>query len=102
MSHVTDVIITASLLDDDKQPALQAWFDAHRKGEAGPRRVDQHAGGGKALQTAVYIGAHNYITDDEIVALLRSVPWDVARWVQCFVKHEHEDHYSPLGEHADP
>jgi hypothetical protein len=102
MSHVTDLIICASLLDEDKEPAMQKWFDEHRNHEQGPKRVDQHAGGGKCVQATVYMGAHNYITDEEILQMVLQIEWDQPLALRIYVQHEHGAHFVPLGTEEDP
>lgn len=69
MSHVTDVILSIGLLeesDDAENPALIAeintWLDEREKGTLA--RVDQFAGGRKASQATIYLGAFNYLPID--------------------------------------
>ena len=101
MSHVTDVILTMSLLEevgrDDKCPAvelLNAWLSERNKGEL--KRVDDFAGGRKAIQAAVFMGAFNYLDIPEFVAAVASAPWEDRDSLALFVKDEHDERFADM------
>jgi len=104
MSYVTDVILTYPLrwTDDDEEHLnrLNDYFRGTR-GEYGLGLVNGHkvAGGTKALQVNIAVGAFNYLNLDSFVAYLRKFDWtdsggaDRLQDVQLFVKEEHDDHF---------
>ena len=105
MSHVTDVILTMSLLeeagDDDRCPAvdvLNIWLSERNKGEL--KRVDDFAGGGKAIQAAVFMGAFNSLEIPEFVAAVGAAPWEDRGRLALFVKDEHDERFTDMTPNA--
>jgi hypothetical protein len=100
MSHVTDVIVTCSLLDKDKLPAVNEYF--RRKniadGSDGTKYVALVDAGaawdarsermGKALQACVWVGAFNYMDHRPFLGHLLTVPWRDPEAVQVFMNFE--------------
>ena len=97
MSHVTDVIITCSVMDEDKTWSLNAMLETRDDlAESGAwlNRVDDKAAGSKAMQAAVLIGAFGYLDIDKFVEAVRAHPWYCPEDVQIFMKDEHEDKFT--------
>lgn len=103
MSHVTDVILTVSLLEQndvypaDVYPAVEAlntWLSERDKGEL--KRVDSFAGGRKAVQAAVFMGAFNFLDIPEFVAAVAAAPWGYRDGLALFVKNEYADRFTDM------
>jgi hypothetical protein len=92
MSVVTDIIVTYSGLDDDKLDTINAWMVTQREYE-GDRfvAVDEKAGGGKAMQANVALGAFNYFELDEFLVFLDTIEWERPEAVKVFVQEEHDE-----------
>jgi hypothetical protein len=98
VSNVTDVIVTASLLDDDKLLAVNEYFRLARiadgfSGDGAPYLVDaktawRERGIGKAMQAEVWIGAFKYMEHRDFLAHLRTVKWADPGEVQVFMNFE--------------
>ena len=93
MSKVTDVAILTPLPHSDQEsPAIaviNAWLDEHHYGQL--VEVSDHAGGKRAMQAQVYLGAFNYLDVPAFIATVKGAPWH--RWDQGRVRlmvHEEE------------
>lgn len=99
MSVVTSIILTTSLVEEDDLycPAveeLNEWMLANRYGEF--KRVDEYAGGNKAMQAVVFMGAFNYLDMDKFAETFRKVRWEDRDSVKLFVQYEEETCFSEL------
>ncbi len=99
MSVVTSIILTTSLSEEDGLycPAveeLNEWMRANRYGEF--KRVDGYAGGNKAVQAVVFMGAFNYLNMDKFAEVFRRVNWEDLDSVKLFVQYEEETCFSEL------
>jgi hypothetical protein len=101
MSHITDVILLVSVLDEDVAHRVNEFFltSGSQSGTPGQMiRVDEYASAGhKAMQATVYAGAFNYL---DIVGFLRhvaSLPWEDRSTVQVLLQDEHDDQFHLLG-----
>lgn len=99
MSHVADVIITLSVTEETDEGApipgiqeINRYLSSKGKGEL--EKVDGYAGGRKALQAEVWMGAFNYLEIPEFVATVAAQHWQDRDAVQVFIKDEHEDVFS--------
>lgn len=91
MSQVADVILTMSLMEDNgtECPALvfiNVWLAIMDYGEL--KRVDSLAGGGKAMQAAVFLGAFNYLRIHSFTQIVNSAPWKYRAGMALFIKGE--------------
>lgn len=97
MSHVCDVLILASVMDEDSGAigAVEAWLVEHRYAEVANalRRVDGNAGGFKAMQATVWAGAYNYLDIPAFLAAVWAAPWDSSEYVQVALKDEHDERW---------
>ena len=92
MSHVTDVILTVGCGDSRVAECIAA-LDSFTRTEARGgtlHKVDQHAGGTKALQAEVYMGAFNYLPVGEFIALVKTLPWEYPEDIRLFMQEEQE------------
>jgi hypothetical protein len=93
MSRVTSAILYLSTFDDDRLPAVNAFFQSIRRGfvslddESLPRGW---YGGAKYLEANLYAGAFNYLDLDELVSHLPGIAWREPAAVQLVVR-EQED-----------
>jgi hypothetical protein len=83
MSVVTDICILTSLGNGN---------DALEK--LGFRNVRDHAGGNKALQGDVWLGAFNYLRDEEMAEALKLVRWPYDEEPLVLIQQEHDDGWS--------
>lgn len=74
MSVVTDVILMAP--GDPRQAVEALNADLMKRFNCSLNQVDSYAGGNKAIQASVYMGAFSYFHPDEVLALISAAPWD--------------------------
>lgn len=104
MSHVADTILMCSVMEETQEvadyrelglcpplAALNAWLDEAGKGSL--VYVSRYAGGNKALQSIVAIGAFNYLDIPRFVAYARSLQWEDPDSAQLAIKDEHDEVY---------
>jgi hypothetical protein len=100
MSHVDNVILSFSILEDsielDEWPimdTINAWLRDHCGQEFGPDVCSVKAayGGCKVLETPLFIAAFNYLPEWEFIAFLHTLPWEHPDEVQVLVKRQHDD-----------
>lgn len=106
MSRVADVIISCSLLEefggDDPDgravPALtilNGWLrEKGKSAEQGLVRVDDYAGGFKAMQCVIAIGAFNYLDIGAFLKVAWSLNWGDPQGVQIMIKDEEDELFS--------
>lgn len=104
MSVVTTLIIATSIMESEEDHDENDIFPSvdHINAAMGDRRVwlkqvDQHAGGNKAPQAYVFMGAINNLDLDAFKAHMRSAPWQEPDSVMLLVSGEEE-----LGFHVEP
>jgi hypothetical protein len=100
MSLVTNMILTCSVSEnldpeDTDYPCaiaeIQRWLQRHRYGEL--TDVAPYAGGTKALETAVFLGAFNYLRLGDFLAAVQAAPWSYYDSVQVFVQEQNDTLY---------
>ena len=98
MSAVTDIILTCSLLESqgsnwDDTPSVQTLNDYLRAAYHGVTlmRVDDYAGGNKAVQCTVWMAAINHFDTKEFLRQARSAQWYEPESAQIFFKGENDD-----------
>lgn len=98
MSVVTDVIL---MVPPDSGPALIRDINARIEAVvaspcSGLNKVDRYAGGNKAVQADVYMGAFNYLSRQAVLDILAAVPWDVddRADVRVAIKEEWDDAFT--------
>lgn len=93
MSTVTNVIVTCALGDDDKLPAVNAYFLIEHFG-LGLLAVDPlwpPGDHGKAMETHVWIGAFNYLDRQGFLAHLTDVRWHDRDAVRVFLQLQDDE-----------
>jgi hypothetical protein len=94
MSHVTDVIFACDLREEKTSVDLiNDWLVEHEIGMLAS--VDDHAGGKKAMQSWVFLGAFNYLPIEEFASYVRSLTWCHPENVQIWIKDEHDERFAP-------
>lgn len=83
MSWVTAVMVTASIMDDDKLEHLSAFREMNEISEA--------FGGTKHPQVPVYAAGFNYLDIRKFIEHVRSISWERPDRVQIFIKDEEDD-----------
>lgn len=112
MSWVTDVLLVFSLeelYDEDEEDLkiilalnnINSWLKENGRGILA--NLDEHAGGGKAMQACVYGGAFNFLKIDEFIKVVKEQPWRARGNVQLLVKGEDEKSFTihTLSNHQD-
>jgi hypothetical protein len=99
MSDVTDVILTLSLIEESGEdcslPAVERVNECLvLKNHGKLERVEGHAGGRKAFQAVVLLGAFNYLDIDDLVNAIAAQRWEAPEDVQLFIKREHDDTFT--------
>ena len=106
MSMVTNYILTCGPWEDDEGrdsddcPAVN-WINKQLRtglgiGCAGEfARVDQHAGGGKAMEHGVFLCAMNYGRPMDIVPVIERAPWRRPEGVRLFVCEQEDEMFEP-------
>ena len=90
MSHVADTVVFTFLHEDGPMQEVQKWLT--EENQYGPLvEVSDHAGGHKALQCQLWVGAFNYLDIDEFVRVVFAQPWKYPEHVCIAICDEHED-----------
>ena len=82
VSSVTDIILIAGIDDGHK---LKGYHLA---------KVDQFAGGRKAVQCDVFMSAVDYLDVDKLLKEFHEIQWESILEVQLMIKGEHDDIFS--------
>jgi hypothetical protein len=95
MSVVTNVLICLNLLEeiDDQAttPPISEINDyLSSRGYGGLARVDDLAGGNKAFQAGVWLGAFNHLNIKEFMDVVKSRDWLCRDDVQVLLKKEED------------
>jgi hypothetical protein len=90
VSLVHGVILKTFLRDSGVEEINRYLTQEHK---APLVKVSQHAGGNKALEHHLWIGAFNWLDIEALIEVFRRVKWCYPDLVQLFVKHEHDDYY---------
>lgn len=96
MSHVATVVVLAQDEERVEQSLVRVWRALERE-DTPPQQIAQAAAGGnKAMQAAVFIGAHNYLGCEDFVEAFGR---ELAGWnhphawpeeTQLLIKDEHD------------
>lgn len=93
MSTVTDIILTAQCGSDADLSPIEAAFGHEQKFV----QVDEHAGGGKAMQADVWLASINHADHAAILRGLASVDWAGSREsVTMMMNFEHGESFEPV------
>lgn len=107
MSYVTNVIISFSLVDENKQAEVDDfWLAGHnfeenlaegeeREPEPGLFWLDDN-GGNKNLETILGVGAYNGLSEEGLVGWLNKISWAYPESVQLMVQAQEEDRFREL------
>lgn len=81
MSHVSGVVLTASVCEDGGDGSLgpgfvtvNEWLKANCLGQF-LVEVSEHHGGSKRPQINVYVGGFNYLDEEAFIKAVRAAPW---------------------------
>lgn len=58
--------------------------------------IGDYAGGTKSLEAIVLVGAFNYLTTDEMIKHIRSLPWRKPDNVRIFVQEQDADRFEAV------
>jgi hypothetical protein len=89
MSHVADTVLWTFLDADESVAPIQQWLDEHGYGQL--VEVSGNAGGTKAFQGQLWVGAFNYLTVGEFLAVVFAQQWEYPECVTVSIKNEHDD-----------
>ena len=99
MSHVTDIILTTMLQDgstfDDDHPnvdQLNQYLIENRGGWT-LVKVNEYAGGGKAMQCDLFIAAINHLDIPAFLDAFYRINWEAPEYVQLMMKDEHDERF---------
>lgn len=97
MSDVTNVLLTYDLFDGDpaRIDEINNWLGENCRQifrEVG----DQCVGGSKRLECMLYAAAINYFPEEEFIAYLRSLTWEVRDSVQLLLKRQEDLQFSVI------
>lgn len=84
MSVVTDVILITAVDEDNEKGIVARLF---------LERVDHPAGGNKAMQCGVYMGAFNHLVIERFIQNVRALKWHDRECVQLMVKEEDDNQF---------
>lgn len=99
MSTVTNLILSHSILEDDNGARIKEvnkFFEREEtRGFVEAELPYEVYGGSKVLEAPIYIGAFNYLMEDEFLEYLRSeVNWEHPEEVQIIIKRQEDDLFS--------
>lgn len=98
MSHVTDIILVTSIDDggiEDAHPntdLLNMYLERQNKGKL--LKIDNYAGGRKAMQCDVFMAAVNHLDMREFIEEFHKISWECKELVQLFLKDEEDDRFA--------
>jgi len=108
MSHVTDTILSMSILEDweSRIKEVNKYFDddvedCHTNGFVEKELPHEVYGGHKVLQAYIFIGAFNYLGIDELIKHIKSISWESPENLQIILQDENDDKFriiEPFGE----
>ena len=90
MSVVTSIVVWTFLDETAAMRDAQYWL----KEQGYPRGlvfVNDQAGGNKALQVDVWVGAFNYFPTEGFIRMLRAQKWEWLSHVAAFVEEEESE-----------
>lgn len=107
MSVVTNLIISFSVLEDEKSRIgeVNAFFNNGRgfkinsadfeEEESWPEKGSgkRWYGGSKILETPLYIGVYNHLDLEGLVAYMKTIEWEEPENVQLIVKEQGADKF---------
>lgn len=104
MSHVADIILTTPIEDGGKKDGdspnvdvlinyLRVEYHLEERPKSPLEKVDGHAGGDKAMQCDVFIGAINYLDINGFIEVFKSIKWEYPEDIQLLIKDEHDDKF---------
>ena len=79
MSVVTNVVLVTGLVDKARVEEINGWL--YEQGMGSVVKADQYAGGSKAMEVDVYLGAFNYLDELAFGDFCVAQPWE---WPQDF------------------
>jgi hypothetical protein len=96
VSLVTDIILITAVGDSvsdgesetEAMLEVQSWLGRGNYGQL--VAVDKWAGGNKAMQAEVWMGAFNYFKLEEFVAFVKSQKWESPDRVQVLTQREED------------
>jgi hypothetical protein len=96
MSHVANIlVVSGSMHSDELATALANVWRVLNRADTPPCEVTA-SGGDKAVEAAVFIGAHNHLDSEQFLAAFRAEMLRTLEWgdcVQVFIKDEPEDRF---------
>jgi len=92
MSYVTDIILISHYLKQDTIDEINGWLIGYQRN--GLYEVTEHAGGSKAMQCEVHMGAFNYLGLEEFLEFIKTLPWEEKKQMQLLTKEKHDDKFT--------
>ncbi len=107
MSDVTNLIISFSVIEDEKKRIneVNSFVNNGRnfkiisvdfeegKTWFGRKRRKRWYGGSKVLETPLYIGAFNHLDKEGLVEHIRGIDWEEPENVQLIIKEQESDKF---------
>ena len=97
MSYVTDIILVTMIDDgaelEDTQPnadQLSRYLSVNHGG-ACLNKMDAYAGGNKAMQCDVFMGAVRSMDAAIFIEAFKAIEWEFPECAQLFIKEENDD-----------
>lgn len=94
MSHVSSMILTCNLIEEDDDgglAALQAWCQQRQRRPVRFGRLDDRPGhNGKAMQVLILCAAVNYFDEDELLTAFPTFPWLFPETAVLVIHTEHD------------
>lgn len=99
MSHLNDIILVTAIEEGASKENEHPNVDLvnsylQKEHHCALVRVDQFAGGGKKIQSHVFMAAINHLNISEFVSHFYAVPWAYPESVQLMLKDEHEERFT--------
>lgn len=102
MSHVSNVILSFSVLENEEQRMQEInkylLEVENQQFENADFKVGDRFwyGGHKVLETPLWVGAFNYLHIGDLLQFMQGVSWDYPDEVQLIVKDQHSDIFKIL------
>ena len=93
LSSITNVIVTASEIDDNEWAVLE-WINHNFQLSCSRLIAVDERSVGRAIEANVWIGAFNYLDLSWFMDLLRRAPWNMPERVRVFIKRQDDEFFS--------
>jgi len=94
MGHVTNIVLLTGMLEDDNVKILNEWINTNYREGMYLKKIDENAGGNKALEVQLYTSAFNYFPLKDFIGIFSGIEWVIPEEVLLIYQDEHDDEFT--------